>query len=335
MLRKENSRSILQVLLFSGLGLFLIWWTYRKDDPLKLWDSIMRLHYIYYLPVLFWTLLCHYLRTKRWQLLLEAGTKIRVPFFPAYHAIMAGYFVNFPTGKLGEIFRCYALRRMAGVPTDRALGSVVVERVIDVCCLLALLLLCGLLYSERLLDLARTEMFIPLRSLLSANYRVLFVLAASVLLMLFVLLMLYLFRKKAEKILSALDGFKAGLLSITKLEKRSAFLLYTAGIWLMYLLMTYTWFFAMKETFGLSPLAALLVIVLGGIGRSLPLPGHGAGPYHYFATKALILAGVAVASAGVLPIVIHAGQTIFYLIGGAIILLVFSLKKPVPLQELV
>jgi hypothetical protein len=222
---------------------------------------------------------------------------------------------------------------MAGIPVERALGSVVMERVIDVCCLLLLMLFSLVIYSERLITLTKEEIITPLKSAMGGGFHLIYLLLASISFAALGVTICYFVWKKMKSVHTFIHGFKNGLLSIFRLKEKGTFLLYTAGIWLMYLLMTYTWFFAMKETAQLGPLAALLVIVLGGIGRSLPVPGHGAGPYHYFATKALMLVGVAAASAGILPIVIHAGQTLFYLIAGAISLIVFSMSKAVPLQE--
>ena len=49
---------------------------------------------------------------------------------------MVGYFANYAVPRLGEVTRCGILARYDKVPFAESLGTVIVERIIDVICFL-------------------------------------------------------------------------------------------------------------------------------------------------------------------------------------------------------
>jgi uncharacterized protein (TIRG00374 family) len=79
-----------------------------------------------------------FLRAVRWRILFSPGA--RPPLGIVTNALMIGYFFNtILPARAGEAARVLALRRGAGTPRFEGLGTVVAERALDVLALLAFL----------------------------------------------------------------------------------------------------------------------------------------------------------------------------------------------------
>lgn len=79
-------------------------------------------------------------RAWRWQLLLGPGGQGTARWSDLWRWLVMGYAISFIIpGRAGEIVRPALLWRRAGVPFGRALGSVVLERILDVACIGAFL----------------------------------------------------------------------------------------------------------------------------------------------------------------------------------------------------
>lgn len=311
---KNYSKIILLLIALSCL-----WLSFRKVQVPELIKTLREANFWIYLLVLLPTLFVHFIRAKRWQLLLAASEK-KVGFWNAYHSMMSGYFVNLLTGKLGEVVRCVALKRTDEVSIAGSAATVLVERVVDVLCLLALLVFVVWMKHQALLPFVKAEMIQPLM------LHKLWVLWVLIIIFLGLLIAAYLLRKYSLRITESLQKFKQAIVSVFYMKKKGAFLLYTALIWLLYHFMTWFWFFAWPHESGLNAFTALAVISIGGIGRSLPVPGHGLGTYHFFASEALKLCGVNQEMSLAIPIAIHSGQLLFYLVFGSLSAIWLSLK---------
>lgn len=88
------------------------------------------------------------------------------------------------------------------------------------------------------------------------------------------------------KMAGAAAGLWKGIASFTRIPNKWAFLLYTAGIWLMYLLMTWSVFRAVPSLSHLGLLDALLISSIGNFASVIPVPG-GIGAYHYLVALSL------------------------------------------------
>ena len=103
-------------------------------------------------------LLSHGLRAWRWTMLLDglpevpAARRVGTPF--AFAALMAGYMVNYGAPRLGEVVRTTAVAREARRPFSTVLGTVVLERLLDVGMLALGLLTVPLLLGSRLRTLS-------------------------------------------------------------------------------------------------------------------------------------------------------------------------------------
>ncbi len=246
----------------------------------------------------------------------------------SFYAVCIGYLANAAVPRLGEITRCTILNRTDKVPMDSLIGTVVVERVIDV--ITVLLVLSGLI-------LVRYDIFGAFFiGLLGEKFGFLisywpYILGVS---MLGIALFFYFIKSWIERIkaipglgriVQFIEGIFKGLQTIMKLKHPILFTFYSGFIWLMYLFVTLSAFKCLAPTADLGFTEGLAVIVAGGFGMAAPTPG-GLGSYHILVTEALVLFGISRANGLAAATLNHLTQTIFLLFLGGFSLLAIFLK---------
>jgi uncharacterized protein (TIRG00374 family) len=263
----------------------------------------------------------HLIRAERWRMLMEPSgynTSLKNNFL----SLMVGYLVNLVIPRGGEVSRCYNLYKLDKTPVEISFGTVVVERIVDLICLLVLLSISFIVESEKLLSFIDSLPLSSGKSRLNVILYILLVLAM-------VLALLVLFFKKHKKfndfVLRTWKGFKGGLLSIFHLKKPSLFILYSIAIWFLYFLMSYAVILAFQATSHLGIAAVLSLFAIGSIAMAAPLPG-GTGSYHVLVPQGLaLLYHVPLPDAIAFTFIFHGWQTAIMIIGGAISLLVTSM----------
>jgi uncharacterized protein (TIRG00374 family) len=229
-------------------------------------------------------------RAIRWRMLIRPmGYQPR--FINAFLTTVLGYFANLGLPRMGEVVRGATLAQYERIPVEKVMGTIVVDRIVDV---MSILLVTGLAI---LLEFDTIWQFINEEADLGrlANLGNLMLTAAIA--GLAVLALLYFFRKPLsktkvyEKVKNLILGFWEGIQTIRRLDRPWLFLFHSINIWLMYYTMTYVCFFAFEPTSGLSPVAGLMVFVFGGWGVVIPSPG-GMGTYHFLAQTALSMYGI-------------------------------------------
>lgn len=241
----------------------------------KLWIGIILLLFM----------LSNFSRTIRWQLLLKPlGAKAR--FSNAFFTIMLGYFANLGLPRIGEVVRAGMLARYEGIQTEKVLGTVVVDRAIDVLSLLLIILLAFILQFNVLFNYFREN--IADSPFLTGNFMTIAII--SILL----LVAVWIFRRRIMRwrvllrFREYIIGFAEGLRSIRSIDRPLTFIFHSVSIWVLYFLMTYFCFFAFEPTAHLNILAGLIVFVFGGLGIVFPSPG-GMGTYHAMTIAALAI----------------------------------------------
>lgn len=318
----QNRRgNFLKILIFGGLGLLLAWLSLRSIpfDALKL--HFTQAKYSWVLLAIVIGFLSHLLRALRWnQLLQPLGYRVSLP--NALGAILVGYLFNLAIPRSGEVARCGIVQSYDGVPMQTSIGTVVLERIIDMVFLLLAFALTFILEFERIFAYANQTIFQPLNTF-SQNtwfYPAVIILAIAG----FVGFYFVFIRKpKGEapksKLAGLVLGFIDGLKSITKIEKPFLFIAYSAGIWVLYYLMLYVGFFAFESLQNVSPAAALAAFSFGTIAMIIT-PG-GIGAYPILIGNILALYGVPVDLGNSFGWIIWGAQTIMFIVTGAISLL--------------
>lgn len=320
----------------------MLYLAFREADFDGIITNLRQANYNWVLFSLLVTMMVHWVRALRWRMLIEPLDAPVPTLWFTYHVLMAGYLVNTALPRVGELSRCYMIQRKHGQPFSSILGTVVVERVADLIMLAVLLFVSLILQFELLHHFFLDQILSPLLSKVAVLFKSVPVYGWLLIVALLTIFSMYRFIRRQkhsnrgetsrfEKIILQLEQ---GLLSITRLKYPFLFIALTICIWLGYFFMTYLCFFATPPTSTLSAGAVLAIVGIGSIGRSVPVQAGGMGAYHWIVSQGLLLYGVGINDGLVMATIIHAAQTLFYLImgGGSLIFLSVSFKSPSSLQ---
>lgn len=322
----------IQYVILLVLGVVLCFMFYKSISFYELKKIIISGDFSWFYIIMLVSLFVYIVRTLRWQLLISAmGCKSS--FSNAFSALSISYFVSFIIPRLGEVSRCLSLKKKHDIPFMKLLGTVIIERIVDVISLVLFLLITLLLQFNQLIQFIEINIYNPLYDHLylkikAGNLLVVFII---VLIICGLSILFFYSRKRIRKkvphiFLKFIEGFKQGLASISELKYKRLFILYTILIWVGYYFMTYFWFFVFKETTSLSWGACLSIVAIGTIGRSLPIQGGGMGAYHFLVTSVITLYGVSESFGKTLATLIHGGQTIFIFCMGLVGLIIFFVQ---------
>ncbi len=322
--------SFLKYLLILSVGIALLWLAFRGVSLKETIDHMLQANFFWLFVSILASLIAFVSRAIRWNMLIEPlGYKPSVANTSA--ALMIGYLANLAVPRLGEVTRCGSLSRAEKVPFDSLLGTVIIERIIDVLCLLLLIVMVAIVEFNRLGNLLIENVYNPIKSKLSGAIHSPLFLGIMIVLIGIIILYFFLKRKKSagtfsQKFTGILRSVFNGIDTIRKLKNPLGFLFHTILIWLMYFMMSYTCFFALQETSGLDWQAGLFVLVAGGMGMSAPVQG-GLGTYHMLVSEGLMLYGVGKIPSLTFATLMHTSQTLVVIILGAFAFLYLFLKR--------
>jgi uncharacterized protein (TIRG00374 family) len=314
----------------------LIWFSLRGlqvSDGENKWDYIYKTWQSANKGCLFLmagiAMIIHLISAELCKMLMEP-TGYKVSLNSSLLSVMVGYLVNLVIPRGGEVSRCYNLYKLEKSPVEVSFGTVVVERLVDLLCLVILITLAFVVESKKLFAFVDT---LPIQSsgLTGKLTALAFVAVVGVL----AIALVYWIAKRNQKINSflrkTLSGFKEGLAAIVKLEKKTLFIFYSVLIWVLYFVTSYCAMLAFHETSSLGLSAVLSLFAIGSIAMAIPLPG-GTGSYHALVPASLVfLYNVPKAQAIAFTFVFPGWQTLIMIVGGAISLLVTSIiikRKP-------
>ncbi len=307
---KELVKKILKYALFFGVGTAIMVWLYNTQNaafqsqlkldgkaPYPLYQKIIAdfksIHIGWLLLVFAAFTQSNISRAIRWRMLMEP-----LGFTPktwnCFYAVNVTYLTNLWMSRAGEFVRAGSLARIEKQSMSKVMGTVVVDRILDLISLalivcFAFLVEYGTLWSW--LDKNMGSGDGSYRLLQSTWFLVLVGLGFAFCLLLFILRKKILNLPLVNKIAPVVQRFSDGVKSIRYVNNLPLFLFHSITIWVMYFLMTYFCFFAFPPTANLPAVAALTVFVFGTFGVVIPSPG-GMGTYHFLATSALLLYAV-------------------------------------------
>lgn len=238
-------------------------------------------------------MLSNIFRALRWQLMLEPlGHSVH--HFNALAAIMVAYLTNLVIPRAGEIARATTLAKYEKISFEKVLGTIVLDRLLDLICLLLVGGLTFILAFERIFgyfdkNLNLSARFQNLNSLSFFSFAL--VLIALVLVYYAIARSAWYQNKIKTKVNHFVAGLWEGLTSIRNIRQPGYFTFYTVAIWFLYFFMALILFKAIDTTAHLGWIAGLVVFFFGSLGIVFPSPG-GMGSYHFLAMESLSLYGI-------------------------------------------
>ena len=231
-------------------------------------------------------LLSHLSRAWRWNYMLDS-LGFKPSFLTNTTAIGVGYAMNMLIPRSGEVSRAVIVNRTDQVPVDKAIGTIVAERVLDLIALGLIAITAVVLSGRLLIDfmwVVMSDAFAKANSLKIAVYLI-------ILLVIAIIVRLILKRlKMLDKLKTFLAGLKDGFNTIWTMKKKWLYLAHTIFIWAMYVVMFYVNIFALEATQNLSIAAVLCAFVAGSLAIAFTNGGFGA--YPYLVAQVLLLFGL-------------------------------------------
>lgn len=261
----------------------------------------------------------HFLRAWRWQLLFQKENQ-RPRLWACFHALMAGYLVNLIPPRAGEIVRAALLSRSADIPMEKILGTVLLERLLDLVTLLILFIPTLGFSGPTLHHYAQIHILEPL----NASQKIFWMGGLTFLLIAAVAFFILLKSPWGMKNVPVLNRFWEGLTAFLTLQKPFLFLFLTLAIWGCYWLVNLIGF----QSVGLFPeqpaAAALALMTVGTIGM-IVTPGGTI--YPLMAAGILSLWNVSYKESLLLGWLLWGSQMLLFLALGALAFFILPLTK--------
>lgn len=323
---------VLKYLLLLAIAGGLLWFAFRGISIQKVFSEMLKANFFWVLISVFLSVAALFSRAYRWKLLIESAG-YSPPLKKTFYALMMGYFANLAFPRLGEVTRCGSLSKASSIPFTNLLGTVIVERVVDVISLLICIVLTAIIEYKRLGSFLQDNIFQPIiNKFKSLAGSPVFLTAAIVFVILLVVGIIWFIKKskqkgKESKLYQLGKGLADGIRSVAKLKHPWLFVFHSIFIWVLYFFAVYVCFFAFPSTSQLGFSAALFLLVAGGIGMSAPVQG-GIGAYHLLVSQGLMLYGVSQQDGLAFATLLHTLQLILIvLFGVASLFLLFSKDK--------
>jgi uncharacterized protein (TIRG00374 family) len=134
-----------------ALMIIFLYFAFKDVDIEKSIDRIASLSIPWLIAFLVVFLLSHFLRAVRWKYILNS-VKPDVQIKNLFAATMIGYGVNCVVPRLGELYRALFLGRWENLSRSSMLGTIIVERVVDIIGLFFAVLLSIMIFPGNLLE---------------------------------------------------------------------------------------------------------------------------------------------------------------------------------------
>ena len=330
---KKDLKQTARVILFLSLAILLLWFSFRGVKFNDLWESLKKADYWWLLLALVMAVLSFFIRARRWTLLIEPlGYKPRL--INAYHSVVTGYFANLLFPRLGEITKCAALGEKEKIPFDKLVGTVIIERTIDMLTVFVLLGLTLIAGSTTTGSFLSGNVLTPLSQKLSSSFGSAALFYVMIIALIVLVIILYFVLKKKlsgkpffKKIYSFTDGIIDGIKSISKLKRKWEFLFQTTLLWVVYLFMTYFPLLCLDSTKDLGLSGGMFILVIGSFGMAAPVQS-GLGAYHWIVSRGLLVAyGIPLSEGLAYATLSHESQLLIIAIFGAISFFVLFGRK--------
>jgi glycosyltransferase 2 family protein len=280
------------------ISISLIVYLFYKIDFTSVKQAISNFKTVVFLVLLIVYVAGMFLRTLRWQLLISQQEDLRGLI--VFKALTIGYMINnLLPAKVGELARMEYIQRKHSVGRSFLLGTIFIERIID--------LLIVLLFFAFSLLFSQTS-----RAVISNNHWILFLMTGILILSVyfiikpkaiswFIIGFPVKMKSKFEQILSSF----AGALKFIKNRKILFPVSYLSiAIWGLTLLTAYSILWGLNIT--LPFYGYLFLVAAGVLGLVIPSTAGSIGVYHAIATGALVLLGITPEKALSYAIISHA-----------------------------
>lgn len=316
---KKQLSKWLSILFPIALGVYLTLYTYNQfssQQILEIKGYFQHANYSYILLALVIAVFGNMSRAYRWKYSLD-HLGYPTNFATNYMAINICYLLNLTVPKSGEISRAVVLKKYNNIPFDKAFGTIVAERIVDMLVLLLFILTAFFVQfsvvKSFVLDKIPTE-------------KALIILGLLVVLGLGVLALFYYSTHQfIQKIKEKLAGLREGVSSLIYMKNKGWYLAHTFFIWVSYVLMFYCTLFALPQTSSIPFGAVVTAFVVGSI--AIAFTNSGFGSYPFMIAKILAVYGIAETAGNAFGWIVWSSQMFLVLLLGLLSFLFLPLAN--------
>lgn len=305
--------------LISALSVYYL--TTKIDAP-QLIDAFRGVNLLPVIPAVLLNLSSIWVRAVRWKYLLKPVGKVRVESL--FCATLVGFMVNMLLpGRLGELLRAHVVGERDGVSKLGSFATIVVERLIDCFCVVAILLGVIIVFllgrASEIGDLLPHMKYYGIVATgILVGFLILFILLQkrrSWALKFFSPLLLILPKRLSRRYEDMVNAFLDGFQSLNKGSNLALVIILSIPLWSIGVVVNYL----LIGAFGIKlPLYGYFFLIIAQtLGVLIPTPGF-IGTYHLATRTGLVLLGVQEAKAQSLAIVTHASFFIPLVVAGLI-----------------
>lgn len=261
----------LTIPLFIGLGIIYYQYTTLTPEELeKIKISFIKADYFYIYLSLFIALFGFWSRAYRWKFALQ-----HLGYHTKFHndllTVCVSYLVNLTIPRSGEVSRAMLLKKYEDVPFDKAFGTIVAERIIDMLIFLLFVAIGFLLQFDTIYQYLVNN-GVEFETLIWIG------ILGFVLFVLFILVWIYAEWNIILKLKQKLSGLIEGMQSILKMKEKWKYIFHSFFIWFSYLAMFYVTIFALPETADISFDVVVMGFIFGTLAVGFTNGGLGAYP---------------------------------------------------------
>ncbi|OVE62813.1 lysylphosphatidylglycerol synthase transmembrane domain-containing protein [Chryseobacterium mucoviscidosis] len=265
---KNPLKSILTIVISLAFAGFFLWFALKGLDFKVIQKSLAKANYWWVLFAACFGIAAYWFRAIRWNLMLEPMGH-HISNSNSLWSISFGYLMNLTIPRSGEVARATALYGVERIPVDQSFGTIILERVVDLVCMLCFLGLTLIFKGDVISSVYESS---------GANFnpnKIFFIIG----ILLLGAVLFFMFKKRLanvpvlDKIIKFIDGILDGLTSVFKLKQKGKFILYTLGIWVSYYFAAYLVCFALPETSDFTFDDGFLILVVGTFGMIIPASG--------------------------------------------------------------
>jgi len=265
---KNPLKSILTIVISLAFAGFFLWFALKGLDFKVIQKSLSKANYWWVLFAACFGIAAYWFRAIRWNLMLEPMGH-HISNSNSLWSISFGYLMNLTIPRSGEVARATALYGVERIPVDQSFGTIILERVVDLVCMLCFLGLTLIFKGDVISSVYESS---------GADFnpnKIFFIIG----ILLLGAVLFFMFKKRLanvpvlDKIIKFIDGILDGLTSVFKLKQKGKFILYTLGIWVSYYFAAYLVCFALPETSDFTFDDGFLILVVGTFGMIIPASG--------------------------------------------------------------
>jgi glycosyltransferase 2 family protein len=314
---KKLIRKWLSIVVPFLLGIGIIIYQYNsfsENQIIEIKSYFRNANYFFIFLSLFIALLGFWSRAYRWKFSLEhLGYKTHL-----HNNIMAvciAYLMNLTVPRSGEVSRALVLKKYENIPFDKAFGTIVAERVVDLL-IFSLFVIIGFIFQFKVLKDYVLEK-VPFEKL------ILIFSIGTIGFIVFILIWIYSNWKIVNKLKEKFSGLIEGMTSILKMKNKWAFLFHSFFIWFTYILMFYVTVFALKETADISFGAVVIAFIF--LSLAIGFTNNGFGVYPLIVAEIFLLYGVSKTAGTAFGWLAWTSQTLLMIVLGGLSFLLLPL----------